>query len=157
EICVLDHMLGDGTSLDLLPSLRESDTPAIICTGFGSINLAVDAVKAGAEAVLTKPVDPTTLINAVERALEGKRMQRVEAAERRPSKLSALDPFVGSSPAIRRVAAEAAAIVDSDAPVLITGETGTGKGVLARWLHERSSRVREAFVDLNCAGLSREL
>jgi transcriptional regulator with PAS, ATPase and Fis domain len=69
----------------------------------------------------------------------------------------AVDPFIGTSPAIRALADQARKILSTESPVLILGETGTGKGVLARWLHENSPRAEEAFVDLNCAGLTREL
>src|SRR5262249_6557144 len=67
------------------------------------------------------------------------------------------NPVVGSSPAIRALALEVAHLDRSDSPVLIEGETGSGKGMLARWLHRRSARVEEALVEVNCAGLSREL
>jgi DNA-binding NtrC family response regulator len=66
-------------------------------------------------------------------------------------------PFLGKSRAVRRLEEMAAAAIASDVPVLILGETGSGKGVLARWIHENSTRKSEPFVDLNCAGLSREL
>lgn len=69
----------------------------------------------------------------------------------------AIDPFIGTSTAIRSLADQARKILTTESPVLILGETGSGKGVLARWLHENSPRAEEAFVDLNCAGLSREL
>jgi transcriptional regulator with GAF, ATPase, and Fis domain len=68
-----------------------------------------------------------------------------------------VDPFLGESPAIRQLAVQAGRVVASTIPILIQGETGTGKGVLARWLHENGPRADEAFVDLNCAGLSRDL
>jgi transcriptional regulator with PAS, ATPase and Fis domain len=69
----------------------------------------------------------------------------------------AIDPFIGTSPAIRALAEQANKILSTESPVLILGETGSGKGVLARWLHQNSPRADDAFVDLNCAGLSREL
>lgn len=70
---------------------------------------------------------------------------------------SCVDPFAGGSSAIRSLALEAARVAASNCSVLIEGETGTGKKVLARWLHDRSERCKQPFVDLNCAGLSREL
>ena len=69
----------------------------------------------------------------------------------------ALDPFVGASPAIRSLAEDARRFVAAESPVLIRGETGTGKGVLAGWLHRNGPRADEAFVDLNCATLSKDL
>jgi transcriptional regulator with PAS, ATPase and Fis domain len=68
-----------------------------------------------------------------------------------------IDPFIGTSSAIRSLADQARKFLTTESPVLILGETGSGKGVLARWLHENSPRADEAFVDLNCAGLSKEL
>jgi transcriptional regulator with PAS, ATPase and Fis domain len=70
---------------------------------------------------------------------------------------TAIDPFVGTSTAIRSLAEQAHKVLLTDSPILILGETGSGKGVLARWIHANSSRSEEAFVDLNCAGLSRDL
>jgi transcriptional regulator with PAS, ATPase and Fis domain len=68
-----------------------------------------------------------------------------------------IDPFLGMSPAMRDLARQARQVLSTDSPILIQGETGTGKGVLARWLHANGPRADEAFVDLNCAGLSRDL
>jgi transcriptional regulator with PAS, ATPase and Fis domain len=67
-----------------------------------------------------------------------------------------INPFIGSSPLIRQLEEEAKKVAGTESPVLIQGETGAGKSVLAAWLHQRSTRADEAFVDLNCAGLSRE-
>lgn len=68
-----------------------------------------------------------------------------------------MDPFLGTSPAIRRMSELVHRVVSTDSSILILGETGTGKGVLARWLHDNSSRAAEAFVDLNCGGFTRDL
>jgi DNA-binding NtrC family response regulator len=78
-----------------------------------------------------------------------------ESFYRPPSE--AIDPFLGASPAIVRLRKMAARITSSQSPVLIEGETGSGKGVLARWIHQNGPRARRPFLDLNCAGLSREL
>jgi len=78
-------------------------------------------------------------------------------AEKSRQSRDRVDPFLGRSPVIRRLAEICARVVASDSPILIQGETGTGKGVLAHWFHENSSRSPEPFVDLNCGGLSREL
>ena len=76
---------------------------------------------------------------------------------RSATKKRELDPFIGQSPEIRRLSEEALKALSSDSPILIEGETGTGKNVLAAWLHRHGSRAHEPIVDLNCAGLSREL
>src|SRR5207249_1665788 len=77
--------------------------------------------------------------------------------DRRREANHAPDPFLGESPAMRRLADQALRVAAAPTPLLIRGETGSGKGVLARWLHDHGPRSPQAFVDLNCAGLSREL
>lgn len=158
ELLVTDYVLPDGTALDLLRGLREigSAEPAIVLTGMGTIDLAVQAIKAGAEHFLTKPVDLESLSALVQRTLETSRTRRRGAASKLNRK-QALEPFVGQSRAIAELRELAHAVRSSEAPVLIQGETGTGKGVLARWLHDNGPRKEEPFVDLNCAGLSHEL
>ncbi len=84
-------------------------------------------------------------------------MRQVSLARKSSQARHAVDPFFGESARIRKLAAEAARVAASTLPILIQGETGTGKGVLARWLHRTGPRADEPFVDLNCAGLSREL
>src|SRR6185295_7993655 len=103
------------------------------------------------------PVELPALLVVIERALENRRMRQVSLAGKSAQVRQAVDPFFGESGVIRKLAAEAARVAASKVPVLIQGETGSGKGVLARWLHEASARADESFVDLNCAGLSREL
>src|SRR5262249_15315811 len=88
--------------------------------------------------------------------LDTGRIRHNEKAAVRTSRRRRVDPFAGSSAAIRRLAEEAQAIAASDVAVLIEGETGSGKGVLAKWIHENGPRSSEPFVDLNCAGFSRE-
>ena len=92
----------------------------------------------------------------LERLLENQRNRQQQLARRSRRGRELRDPFLGTSAAIRALAEEARKVSASDSPVLIQGETGAGKGVLARWLHESGPRAEEAFVDLNCAGLSRE-
>lgn len=158
DIVVADYSLPDGTSLDLLPQVKKlsEETPFIILTAHGSIDLAVRAIKEGAEQFLTKPVESKSLLVLVRRLLQQQRLRkRQEAASRLQPGL--LDPFVGNSPQIRRLDERAQLMLEWDSPVLILGETGSGKGVLARWIHVHGPRREEAFVNLNCAGLSREL
>ena len=159
DAAVLDYALPDGTALDLLPRLRALDptVPLVVLTGHGSIDLAVQAVKEGAEHFFTKPVELATLAVVIERLLDQQRQrQRVLAGKTREAR-RAVDPFLGTSPAVRRLAEEATRVQASDSPMLIQGETGTGKGILAAWLHRHGPRAEEAFVDLNCATLSKEL
>ena len=158
DAVVLDHMLPDGTALELLPRIREIDptVPVVVLTGHATIDLAVRAVKEGADQFLAKPVELPALLVMIRRLLESQREKRRQAAGRARQAREAVDPFSGASPAIRRLAEDARKVAASSSPVLIQGETGSGKGVLARWLHRNGTRADEPFVDLNCAGLSRE-
>jgi DNA-binding NtrC family response regulator len=158
DAAIVDYALPDGNALDLLPRLRdiEAAVPVVILTGHGSIELAVRAVKEGAEQFLTKPVELPALLVILRRLLEGRRIHQKQLAGRLRETRSAVDPFAGTSDAIRRLADEAHRVLSSESAILIQGETGTGKGVLARWLHDNGPRAEEAFVDLNCASLSRE-
>ncbi|MFB3917512.1 MAG: sigma-54-dependent transcriptional regulator [Terriglobales bacterium] len=159
DAAIIDYVLPDGTGLDLMGRFKEADcsVPTVILTGQGSIELAVQAIKEGAEHFLTKPVELSTLCVVLRRILRNQRNVRKERASRSRRLREAVDPFVGASPAISRLAELAERIASADSPVLIQGETGSGKGVLARWIHDHSSRSEEPFLDLNCAGLTREL
>jgi DNA-binding NtrC family response regulator len=159
DIVIADYMLPDGTALDLIPRLREidADIPLLVLTAHGSIDLAVRAIKEGAEQFLTKPLELPTLQVILQRLLQKQRNHLKQLASKSRRVRQAIDPFIGTSAAIRALAEQAKRILSTESPVLILGETGTGKGILARWLHENSPRAEEAFVDLNCAGLSREL
>ena len=159
DIVIADYMLADGTALDLIPRLKEidPDIPLLVLTAHGSIDLAVRAIKEGAEQFLTKPLELATLQVILQRLLQKQRNHHKQLASKTRQVRQALNPFIGTSAAIRSLAEQARRILTTESPVLILGETGTGKGVLARWLHENSPRADEAFVDLNCAGLSREL
>jgi DNA-binding NtrC family response regulator len=159
DVALIDYRLPDGTALDLLAHFKDldADVPLIVLTAHGTIDLAVQAVKEGAEHFLTKPVELPALLVMLERLVARDRTRRQHAARRARDARAAVDPFVGTSPAIRSLAVHAARVADVLSPVLIHGETGTGKGVLANWLHQRGPRADEAFVDLNCASLSRDL
>ena len=155
---ILDYVLPDGDALELMAELLEEDPalPVILLTGHGSIELAVEAMRKGAESFLTKPVDLEALEMVLQRALKGRRVERRYLAVREGEARAAIDPFVGESRAIRELESEAKLALRTESPVLLEGDTGTGKGVLASWIHQQGPRSQEAFVDLNCAGLSTE-
>jgi DNA-binding NtrC family response regulator len=158
DAAIIDYLLADGNALELLPRLKGiyPEIPLVILTAHGSIDLAVQAVKEGAEQFLTKPVELPVLLVMLQRLLQEQRNRQKQVVGTSRQARRAVDPFLGTSVAIRQLAEDASKVVGSESPILIRGETGTGKGVLARWLHDHSSRSDEAFVDLNCAGLSRE-
>jgi DNA-binding NtrC family response regulator len=159
DAAILDYSLPDGTTLDLLPFLKQtySSVPLILLTGNGTIELAVQAMKDGAEQFFTKPVQMAAIAVVLERVLNNQRNHQKQLAGKAKEKRESVDPFVGVSAAIRRVAEEAQGVCGSHCPILIAGETGSGKGILARWIHDHSPRAEEPFVDLNCAGFGKEL
>ncbi|HYG97751.1 MAG TPA: sigma-54 dependent transcriptional regulator [Terriglobales bacterium] len=158
EIAILDYALPDGTALDLIPYVLsfDSELPVFVLTGHGSISLAVESIKLGAEQFLTKPVE----LSALAKMLDCISANR-PPDQRRNSRLlvepGRVNPFVGSSRKILDLASQCEKVRASDLSTLILGETGSGKGVLAKWLHESGPRSKANFVDLNCAGISREL
>jgi DNA-binding NtrC family response regulator len=158
-IILADYQLRDGTAFDLLSWLKARDfrVPVIVLTGHARIDLAVEAVKAGAEHFIPKPVDIGLLTTILRRTLENSSNLQKNVANRLERARYERDPFLGKSPAIVALKKAAQRVAEAKSTVLIQGETGTGKGVLARALHNMGSRANEAFVDLNCAGLSREL
>ena len=159
DIAILNYSLPDGNAPELIPRLKAIDAsiPIIILTGYGSIDLAVEAVKLGAEYFLPKPADLSTLHVMVQRSLENQRNRRQQLAKKTMSNRGIQNPFLGENDSIRRLADLAHRAASNDTPVLIQGETGTGKGMMARWLHQNGPRASEPFVDMNCGGSSRSL
>lgn len=159
DVVVIDYRLPDADGLELASRLRDQDpsVPFAFLTGHGSVEMAVAAMKVGAETVLTKPIELAALLGVIRGLLElGQSRRRLLAGERREFG-QRVDPFAGESPSIRRLAEQVKRVAASDRPILLSGETGTGKSVLARWVHEFGSRAGQPFVELNCAGLSRDL
>jgi DNA-binding NtrC family response regulator len=116
----------------------------------------VQAVKEGADHFLTKPIELPALQVILDRVIEQQHSRRKEIAVRSRQDHDEIDPFAGESPAVRQLRDEARRVLSSDSAILIQGETGAGKGVLARWLHRNGPRADEAFVDVSCATFSRE-
>ena len=156
---LVDYQLRDGTAFDLLDSLKSQDLliPVIVLTGHASIDLAVKAVKSGAEYFIPKPVDMAALETVLRRVMENHRNQQKDAARKMERARYDRDPFLGHNSQMQQLLKAASRVAELGSTVLIQGETGTGKGILARWLHKNGPRSDEAFIDLNCAGLSREL
>ncbi len=159
DAVTLDYALPDGNAIDLLPRLKAIDAgvPIILLTGHARIELAVRAIQLGAEQFLLKPLDLPALLTVLERALENqqnRRKQLARASLDQPQR--AVDPFIGQSLAIHRLEEQSRLAAATESPILIQGETGTGKSELARWLHRNSSRASEPILELNCGGFSKE-
>src|SRR6266850_6892348 len=129
DIVIADYMLPDGTALDLLPRLKDIDSqiPLLVLTAHGSIDLAVRAIKEGAEQFLTKPLELQTLLVILQRLLQKQRNHHKQLASKSRQVRQAIDPFIGTSAAIRSLADQARKILATESPVLILGETGSGK------------------------------
>jgi NtrC-family two-component system response regulator AlgB len=160
DLCFLDLRIGAESGLDLLPRLRQLAPwmRVVMVTGESSVPLAVQAIKSGASDFLVKPCAPEVLLGTAARQAEARALtKRVELLESSSAgKDGEVEP-VSSSPAMQRVLELGRAVADTDASVLILGESGTGKGVLARSIHNWSPRAKENFVTINCPGLSGEL
>jgi len=159
DAVTLDYSLPDGNAIDLLPRLKAIDpgVPIILLTAHARIELAVRAIQLGAEQFLVKPLDLPALLVVVERALENQRNRRKQLARdslEQPQR--AVDPFIGQSAAIHRLEEQSRLAAATESPILIRGETGTGKSELARWLHRHSSRASEPMLELNCGGFTKE-
>ncbi len=151
EVALVDLRLPDGEGTAVLREARRlgGATEVVVISGHGSIPAAVGAVQSGAFDFLEKPLDRERLLITVRNAV-----RQAEAARRAsPGE----PPLVAASPALRAVLDQAARFAASDAPLLITGETGSGKEVLARWIHARSPRRSGPFMALNCAALPEAL
>jgi DNA-binding NtrC family response regulator len=159
DVVVSGYSLPDGNALELLPRLKsvDPDLRFLVVTDQGTIDLAVQVIKAGADQFLTKPVETPSFLAVIQQILEHRRNGSRRPVNRHCKLSQSLDPFLGTNPAIRELAQKAKKLLSTDSSILIQGETGTGKGVLAAWLHFHGPRRDETFVDLNCASLSREL
>ena len=161
DLVLLDVRLGDGDGLVLLDKLRARGlrTPVIVVTAFGTVERAVQALRAGAADFLVKPFTNERLVSAVSAALEaGRRWEELElAAPRLEARPVAGSGLVGAEGGLRDVAALLPRVAASEATVLVRGESGTGKELVARAIHAASPRLDGPFVSVNCAALPSSL
>jgi len=157
DAILLDINLPDGDGLDLVVSVRRYDgcIPIIVITGGGDIPLAVEAMRRGADNFLVKPVDNAALAEFLRKSLEVGKLKRRQTARVRLQRKD--DIFFGAGEAVLQILDHARIAAGNNSPLLITGETGTGKGMLAKWIHRNSSRGGSEFVEVNCSGLRGEL
>lgn len=158
DVVLLDMHLPDGDGVEVLHDLKlySEAVSVIMMSGAGTIDRVVESMKLGAETFLQKPFDYSTL------ALTLTQVSRIVATRRevialRRGDSNDLERLPGISPAVQNLNQLLGQIARAPSPVLIEGDSGTGKGVFARLIHNRSPRARAPFVDLNCAGLSKEL
>ena len=156
DLILLDVNLPSVTGLELLRQIKEEagEIPIIIVSGFVSTGNAIDAMKDGAFEYLTKPFRMVKLENTIVRALGKKPVAPVPADDDVPL---TDDQIIGKSPEIVEVAKIVGRVAQSDAPVLIIGETGTGKEMVAKAIHRNSKRKDKPFVVINCAATSEAL
>ena len=160
DAVVTDLRMPDVDGLEILSASRklDPDRPVIVMTAYSAIDTAVESIRQGAHHYLTKPFKQDELVIFLERALEQVRVRNEASALRTAlrAKFSA-SRIIGHSPALQAVRERIQRVADAPAPVIILGETGTGKGVVARALHGDSRRAERPFVSVNCAALPEAL
>jgi DNA-binding NtrC family response regulator len=156
DLIISDYRMPGITGLEFLSMLQREgyDVPVIMLTGYASIENAVASIKAGAIDYITKPVRPQQLELAVDQALEYVRLRREnEALKREVMEIRSERQIVGDSPAIRKILLTVKTAAPTRATVLLQGESGVGKELFARAIHEQSDRRDKPFITLNCAAL----
>ncbi len=151
DLCLTDMRLPDGSGLDLVShiSQRYPDVPVAMITAYGNVEAAVDALKAGAFDFVTKPVDLSVLRRLVQNALD--------LGEQRKAQQPAGIRLVGDSARMQQLRGTIAKLARSQAPVYIAGESGVGKELVARLIHEQGPRSNGPFVPVNCGAIPSEL
>jgi DNA-binding NtrC family response regulator len=160
DLVITDQKMRDGQGLEVLAAARDADPalPVVILTAYASIELAVDALRQGAFDFLTKPFSPDAVRAVVKRAVEGVGLRRENRLLRSEvDRLGATAELLGSSSAMTAVKERIALVAPTNATVLITGETGTGKELAARAVHAGSSRREGPFLPVNCAAFPETL
>src|SRR4051812_21200365 len=156
DVVLTDLHMGDVSGIDLLNlwKQRKTDTQFILLTGHSSIPSAVEAMRSGAFDYLTKPINPDELILLIKRAVESMSKDReIDSLRRRLDQKFGLDQIVGQSKQMKDVFAKIQRAAPVDSTVLILGENGTGKELVAQALHHNSPRKRGPFVAVNCAAV----
>ena len=158
DVVLLDMNLPDGNGVDVLHDLKmySEAVSVIMMSGVGTVDSVVESMKLGAETFLQKPFDYSLLSLTLEQVARMVATRRELIALRRGD-TTEQERLPGLSPAVQNLNQLLGQIARAPSPVLIEGDSGTGKGVFARLIHNRSPRARAPFVDLNCAGLSKEL
>src|SRR5215831_18886443 len=160
NLVITDLHLPGVSGIELLKKARIDfpDTAVVVMTAFGTVQTAVEAMKAGAYDYLTKPIHPYELKTLVRRSLEHHRLlEEVQVLRSCLDEKYGFEAIVGSSAPLLRALDVAARVASTDATILIFGETGTGKELVAKAIHLRSSRRDRPFMTINCGAIPREL
>ena len=160
DLVISDKKMPDGDGFDVLRFCRENEPslPVVILTALATVELAVEAMQAGAFDFISKPFVPEVVTAVAKRATERTQLLRENEVLREEAKRFAFaDQILGVSPAISRLKETISKVAPTNATVLITGETGTGKELIARAIHKGSSRSQETFLAINCAAVSEHL
>jgi DNA-binding NtrC family response regulator len=160
DLALVDLRLGDGDGFDVLAWCRENrpGTAVILMTGYGTVETAIEAIRAGAFDLVTKPLVDDELEMSIDRALNHRRV--VEENKNLKTQLDirfGLESIVGQDYRMRRVFEMVGSVAETRASVLITGESGTGKSMIARAMHRRSGRRDKPFVEVACGALPENL
>ena len=160
DAVITDQKMPDGQGLDVLACARELD-PAlsvVLLTAFATIELAVESMRQGAFDFITKPFQPVVVRATVQRACEHTALLRENGLLKRTvDRLEGSAEIFGNSPAVLAVRERIARVAPANATVLITGETGTGKELVARAIHKSSPRAQKPFIPVNCAAFTETL
>ena len=157
DIVLCDIKMPKMDGIELLEKIFEISTevPAIMISGHGNIDTAVEAIKKGAFDFLEKPLDLNRLLITIRNALDKSTLITETRVLKR--KITKTHEMIGDSKAISKVKEMIERVAPTDAKVLITGDSGTGKELIARWLHEKSKRAEMPFIEVNCAAIPSEL
>jgi DNA-binding NtrC family response regulator len=160
DMVITDLQMPGKSGLDLLREIQAEypETPVLMITAFGTVETAVEAMKAGAYDYVTKPVHPEELRLVIGRALEHRHLlQEVRILRGTLDEKYGFDNIIGRAPLLLRVLEMASRAAQSDVTVLIRGETGTGKELLAKAIHFNSNRKDKPFVTINCGAIPKDL
>jgi two-component system response regulator HydG len=160
DVVLTDINMRDMNGLELCQRATEAhpDLPVIVITAFGSMETAVQAIRAGAYDFITKPFDIEVVAIAIERAVKHSVLTRqVQLLQKAVEESRRFDELLGASPAMKEVYDLLERVAESESTVLVSGESGTGKELVARALHRRSKRSAGSFVAINCAAMPEQL
>jgi DNA-binding NtrC family response regulator len=158
DLVITDYKMPEISGMDLIRYVRENlrNTEVMMITGYATVEGAVDAIKAGAEEYLTKPFTDEELFSAVRRALDKLRL-RIAGQDRMPETIKSRYGLLGESEPMNQIFSAIGKAASTPATVLITGQSGTGKELVARAIHYSSKRASAPFVPVNCGGIPETL